>query len=80
MNPDETYDCDWDDSAHIDKMAWIGLKDKWPGAYKMLKAFTLDNPTQEKMMFEVDVEGKDIATVVEAWLDANEAVWKPWTQ
>ena len=79
MNPDETYDCDWDASAHIDKMGWIGLKDKWPGAYKMLKAYTLDNASQEALMYKIDVEGHDIAKVVQEWLDANPSTWKSWT-
>tara|TARA_Y100000588_G_scaffold366937_1_gene433158 strand:- start:57 stop:998 length:942 start_codon:yes stop_codon:yes gene_type:complete len=80
MNPNATYDCDWDDSAHIDKLGWIGLKDKWPGAHKMLSAYTLDNATQEALMHEVDVEGKDLTAVINAWLDANESTWTPWTQ
>jgi glycine betaine/proline transport system substrate-binding protein len=79
INPDATYDCDWDDSAHIDKMGWIGLKDKWPGAHKLLTRYTLDNTTQETLMHAVDVEGNDALKVVNAWLDENEATWKPWT-
>ena len=80
MNPNATYDCDWDDSAHIDKMGWIGLKEtSGPAAHKMLKAYTLDNATQEKLMHQVDVEGEDALKAVNAWLDANESTWKPWT-
>jgi len=80
MNPDKTYDCDWDASATIEKTAWAGMKDKWPGAYNMLKAYTLSNPEQAKMMHAVDVEGRDIETVVDEWLDANESTWKSWTK
>ncbi|MDH3689507.1 MAG: ABC transporter substrate-binding protein [Gammaproteobacteria bacterium] len=79
-NPSATYDCDWDDSAHIDKVAWIGMKDKWPEAYNFLKNYKLSNADQEKMMNEIDVEGKDLDAVVNAWLDANESAWKPMTQ
>ena len=32
------------------------------------------------MIVEVDLEGKKIADVVSAWLDANKATWEPWTQ
>lgn len=31
-------------------------------------------------MREIDVEGKDLSAVIEAWLDANEDTWKPMTQ
>ena len=79
MNPNATYDCDWDDSAHIDKVAWIGLKDKWPGAHKMLSAYKLDNATQEALMHKVDVEGNDVIKTVNEWLDGNESTWKAWT-
>jgi glycine betaine/proline transport system substrate-binding protein len=79
INPDATYDCDWDDSAHIDKMGWIGLRDKWPGAHKLLTTYTLDNATQEALMHQVDVGGEDIIKAINAWLDANESTWKAWS-
>ena len=79
-NPNATYDCDWDDTAHIDKVAWAGMKDKWPAAYNFLKKYRLTNADQEAMMNEIDVEGKDLTNVVNAWLDANETMWKPMTQ
>ena len=79
MNPDKTYDCDWDGTAATDKVAWIGLKDKWPGAYKMLQAYQLTNAAQAAMMRAVDVDGRDIEDVITEWLDANESTWKAWT-
>jgi glycine betaine/proline transport system substrate-binding protein len=30
------------------------------------------------MMLAVDKKGQDLDTVVKEWVDANEAVWKPW--
>lgn len=79
INPDATYDCDWDDSAHIDKVGWIGLRDKWPGAHKFLSNYTLNNATQQVLMRQVDVDGEDVVEVVKAWLDANESTWKAWS-
>lgn len=78
INKDETYDCDWDDTAHIDKMAWVGMKKKWPAAYKLLKAYRLTNAQQEPIMKAVDVDKKKLKDAVAAWVDANEAIWKPW--
>ena len=62
------------------KMAWTGLKDKWPGAYKVLKAYTLTNEDQTPMMNAIDQEGEKLEDVVGAWVDANEATWKPWVE
>ncbi len=30
------------------------------------------------MMLAVDKKGEDLDAVVKAWIDNNEAVWKPW--
>ena len=38
-NPDATYDCG-KPFGPIWKVGWAGIKDKWPGAYKAIKAFT----------------------------------------
>jgi glycine betaine/proline transport system substrate-binding protein len=37
---------------------------------------TLDD--QLPMLAAVDNNGEDLSTVVNGWIDANEAVWKPW--
>lgn len=79
INPDKTYDCDWD-RGWIKKLAWAGLKDKWPAAHNMLKQLTIDNQTQIDLIHAVDVDGKPVEEVTKAWVDANEAVWKPWTE
>ena len=60
------------------QMVWIGFGDKWPGALKLLTALKLTNAAQNAMMAQVDVEGRPVEEVVTEWLDANEAVWKPW--
>ncbi len=77
VNPDSTYDCDWL-RGRIDKVAWVGMEDKWPAAFELLSAYQLSNEHQIPMMAAVDVDGKDIDEVVSAWVDANESVWRGW--
>ena len=77
VNPNATWDCDWE-RGYIKKMAWTGMKDKWPGAHKLLSAYTLTNDDQIPMMNAIDQEGKKLEDVVTAWVDANEAKWKVW--
>ncbi|MBX3530787.1 MAG: ABC transporter substrate-binding protein [Rhizobiaceae bacterium] len=76
-NPAATYDCG-KPFGEIWKVGWAGLKDKWPGAHKAIVAFTIDNDEMGKMITEVDLNGKQIADVVAAWMDANEARWSEW--
>lgn len=78
-NPDATHDCG-KPRGPIWKAGWSGIKDKWPGAYKAIKAFTLDNDEMGKMVGEVDLDGKKLDDVVAEWMKTNEARWKPWVQ
>ena len=77
VNPNATWDCDWE-RGYIKKLAWSGLKDKWPAAHKLLTSYQLENKDQIPMMNAIDQDGKKIKDVVSAWVDANEATWKPW--
>ena len=55
-----------------------GMKDKWPVAYKVAKAYPIDNDELGAMIGEVDLDGKTIEDVVADWMAANEATWKAW--
>jgi glycine betaine/proline transport system substrate-binding protein len=76
-NKDATHDCG-KPTGPIWKVGWAGLKDKWPGAYKAIKAFTLDNDEMSQMIVAVDLEGKKLDEVVADWMAKNESRWKPW--
>jgi len=78
MNKTDTYDCDWQ-RGYVKKMAWKGMRDKWPAAHKFLTDFTLRNSDQIPLMNAIDQQGKDIDVVIKEWVDKNEARWKPWT-
>ena len=61
INPDMAYDCG-KPHGEIWKVGWVGVKDKWPGAYKAIKAFTIDNDEMGKMITEVDLSIPDADT------------------
>lgn len=75
-NPNATGDCGVETVVTF-KVAWTGMADKWPVAYKFLKNFRLDDEDQIPMMAAIDVAGGDLAAVVDAWVGQNEAKWKP---
>jgi glycine betaine/proline transport system substrate-binding protein len=77
INPDAAYDCG-KPFGEIWKVGWAGVKDKWPGAYGAIKAFTIDNDEMGKMITEVDLNGKTVSAVVGEWMTANEARWSEW--
>jgi glycine betaine/proline transport system substrate-binding protein len=77
VNPDLAYDCA-KPSGPIWKVAWAGFKDKWPGAYAAVKAFTISNDEMSQMIVEVDLDGREIDAVVADWMAANEDRWKGW--
>jgi len=77
VNPNATWDCDWA-RGYIKKMAWAGMKDKWPAAHAILSSYTLRNQDQIPMMNAIDQEGKKLEDVVRQWVDQNPSIWQPW--
>ncbi len=60
------------------KIFWSGLKDEAPDAYQLLKNFNYTTKDQISMMAAVESEGKTPEEAAQAWIDANESVWKAW--
>ncbi|WP_025897101.1 ABC transporter substrate-binding protein [Sneathiella glossodoripedis] len=77
INPDMAYDCG-KPRGPIWKVSWAGLKDKWPGAYKIIKAFNINNEEMGAMVTAVDLENQKIEDVVSRWMSQNEDRWKNW--
>ncbi|MEN8197572.1 MAG: glycine betaine ABC transporter substrate-binding protein, partial [Pseudomonadota bacterium] len=76
-NPQAVHDCGFA-QANVNKVAWKGMKGKWPAAYKLFEAYTLTNADQNAMMLQVDNKGRDVKEVVKEWVAANKAKWQPW--
>ena len=76
--PDRVADCDWD-VAWVRKLAGVGVKDKWPVAYKFLKEFSIGgNATYNRLGQRIDGEGERLEDVAKSWVDDNEEIWRPW--
>jgi glycine betaine/proline transport system substrate-binding protein len=76
-NPDAVNDCGLM-QANVSKVAWKGMRETWPAAFKVLQAYEIDNDLQNKLMLECDNRGRDVKEVTQEWIDQNEAVWRPW--
>jgi glycine betaine/proline transport system substrate-binding protein len=78
-NPDLAYDCG-KPHGKIWKYVWAGMKDKWPVAYNVTKGYTIDAKELGMLGGQVDLEGKSIEEVADAWVTANEAKWRAWAE
>ena len=78
-NPAEAHDCG-KPTGEIWKYSWIGMKDKWPVAYKIAKAYSIETDELNKLAGQVDLENKTLEEVADAWVSANEAKWKEWVK
>ncbi len=77
MNKDMAYDCG-KPRGWIKKVGWKDGEAKWPCGYEAVRNFRIDNQSIGEMIGEVDLDGKNVDTVVETWIKANEATWKKW--
>jgi glycine betaine/proline transport system substrate-binding protein len=76
-NSNMAYDCG-KPRGPIWKVAWSGVKDKWPGAYKAIKNFKINNDEMGNMISDVDLNGKKVETVVATWIRKNKSRWSRW--
>lgn len=76
-NKELTHDCG-KPFGPIWKAAWAGMEQKWPGAFKAVQNYKMTNAEMDRMVGEVDLEGKSVEDVVDEWMTANEATWKAW--
>ena len=53
------------------------MKDKWPAAYRFLTGFTLAEEDQIPLIAKIDQQGMDLEAVIDEWVEANEAKWRP---
>lgn len=71
------YDCA-KPSGPIWKVAWSGLPAKWPRAAKAIREFHIDNAEMARLIGQVELGGRPIEAVVDAWLLTNAQRWSAW--
>lgn len=64
--------------AQVHKVAWSGLMDKWPAAFKLLTELTLTNEEENLAILEIDFKNRPLDDVVADWIDGNEGKWQAW--
>ncbi len=74
---EQRYDCA-KPSGPIWKIGAANLAQRWPVAAQAIGAFRISNDEMGELIARVEVDGVNIDTVVDEWLDRNAAVWKSW--
>jgi glycine betaine/proline transport system substrate-binding protein len=77
LNPNATWDCGYK-TGEIGKLANKDYISKLPKLGAILKAFRMTTTDVGKGTEEVDVNGKKLEDVADAWLAANRATWEAW--
>lgn len=77
VNPDMAYDCA-KPSGPIWKLAWSGMKEKWPDAINIISAMKFSNEELGQMIGAIDVDGKKADDVIAKWLADNNDRWRNW--
>ena len=77
MNKDMAYDCG-KPFGWIKKVGWKDGEKKWPGAYKAVRNFHINNDDMSALIVEVDLNGRSVDDVVAEWMKNNESTWKQW--
>lgn len=79
-DPDVTFDCGNPANGYLKIAAWDGMEAKWPAAFAVLQQVNFTNAQIAEMAKMVDIDDMEPEDAAQEWLDANEAVWKPWTE
>jgi glycine betaine/proline transport system substrate-binding protein len=79
-NPDALYDCGNPATGYLRKVAHHEMTAKWPAAYNTLTKISFNNAQIAEMAKLVDIDELEPDEAATAWLEANEAVWKVWTE
>lgn len=77
LNSEMAYDCG-KPRGPVWKGASSQLKEKWPGAYKIVEAYQMSNAEMGNLVFQVDVDGRSVEDVVAEWMNANKSTWQSW--
>ncbi len=60
------------------KVVWAGFHEKWPAGYELMKSLQIHADDQQKMIYAVDKQGKNLDQAVDGWLEQHQGDWQAW--
>lgn len=76
---DKTHDCATQ-RGFIWKLMNTEFAKRAPGVERLFHLFMMGNAAMAEGMREIDVEGTSYEDMAARWIEANEAVWRPWIE
>lgn len=70
-------DCDYP-GDDLFKIFWSGLAEAAPDAHALLSNMNYTTEDQIGMIAAVEIDGQAVEEAAQAWVDANEDVWRTW--
>ena len=70
-------DCDYP-GDDLFKIFWSGLAEAAPDAHTLLANMNYSTEDQISMIAAVEIDGQSVEDAAQAWIDANEDVWRTW--
>lgn len=77
-NPEFHYDCGNPTNGWLKKVAWSGMQQSWPCAFKTLKNISFDNAMISTATAEVDVDKLSYQEAANNWLGEYKTLWHNW--
>ena len=78
VNPKFNYDCGNIKKGWLKKLAWSGMAQRWPCAFKTLLNINVDNKTIENIAAWVEYHNMTTTAAASKWIKENQAQWKSW--
>lgn len=70
-------DCDYP-GDELFKIFWSGLAEAAPDAHQLLANMQYTTDAQIEMIAAVEIDGQSVEEAAQAWVDANEDLWRTW--
>lgn len=72
------YDCGNPKNGWLKKLAWEGVAEKWPCAFKLLTNFKMTNSMIAELSSLVDSQGLSLKEAALKWKQENKTIWQNW--
>ena len=78
INSNSTHDCGSKSDSYLKKIAWSGMRNKWPLAYTLLEKINFDKQMIGEMALYLDINQMEPHDAAKKWIDENEDIWSKW--
>ena len=71
INSNSTHDCGSKSDSYLKKIAWSGMRNKWPLAYTLLEKINFDKQMIGEMALYLDINQMEPHDAAKNWIDES---------